>query len=101
FAKAGTPGEHAIGVELAQLLVEQLVLIGKRGGEAAGMRLRQIGKHLGEKPETDQEAVQRVFVQIIATAENAVEQFAILPQVAQQQPLEVDSRLTEVFIAAR
>ena len=61
------------------------------------MRLRQVGKHLGEKLETDQEAVQRVFVQIIATAENAVEQFAILPQVAQQQTLGEFALILEVI----
>src|SRR5262249_25630319 len=51
------------------------------------MRFRQIGQHLGKELESDQEAVQRVLVEIVAAPENGLKQFAILREVTQQQAL--------------
>src|SRR5262249_48828334 len=85
FAKTIASGQHAVGVELAHFVVEQLVLIGERSGETAGVRLRQIGQHFGEQLESDQEAVQRVFVEIVAAPENIFEQLSILLEIPKQQ----------------
>src|SRR5262245_43039570 len=87
FAEPVAPGQHAFGVELADLGIEQLVLIGEGRCEAPGVCLRQVGQHLGEKLQPNQKSLQRIFVEFITAAEDVLEHSAILGEVAQQQPL--------------
>src|SRR5262245_41963367 len=87
LAKTRAPGQHAFRVQLAHVLAEQLILVGERGGKAAGMRLRQVSQHLSEELEPNEEAVQRVFIKSVAAPENIFEQLAILREIAQQQAL--------------
>ncbi len=51
------------------------------------MPLREIGKHFCEKLQPDQKSLQRVFVELVAAAEDVFEHLAILREITQQQPL--------------
>src|SRR5262245_10331863 len=87
FAEAVAPGQQTIGIEFANLVVEQLILVGERSGKTTRMRLRKIGQHFGKELEADQKSLQRIFVELVAAAEDVLEHDVILREVAQQQAL--------------
>ena len=87
FVEAAPPGKKARGVQLPDLAVEDLVLVGEGRREAAGMRLGQVRHHLGEQLEPDEETMERVVVEFVATAEEVVEQLAVAFEVTEDQRL--------------
>ena len=56
-AVARTPGNGDGVAEVADVLVEELVLVAEGRHEAARMGIGQVGHHLGEHLETDEEAM--------------------------------------------
>jgi hypothetical protein len=91
------PTDDAARIQRADLLVEELVLIGEGGGEAAGIIRRQIRHQLGEQAQADEKAVQRVFVQFAAAVEDVVEQNLVLREVALHQRLGERALVLEVI----
>jgi hypothetical protein len=57
---------------LANLFVEQPILIAEGRNEAAGMAVRQVGEHLRHHFEPDEKAMQRIFIELVRAPEKVV-----------------------------
>jgi hypothetical protein len=82
-----SPIEHRRRVEIANLPVEQAILIAIGGDEASGMPVRQIGHQFGHHLEADEKAVQRVLVELVGAGEQFVEQRILPLHVADEKRL--------------
>ena len=60
------------------------------------MRLRQVRHHLGEELQPDQESMQRIVVQLVAAAEELVENRPVVLEIALQQRLREVGLVLEV-----
>ena len=81
------PIQNRRGIEVPDLLVEQAILVAIGSDKAARVAARQVGHHFRQHLKPDEEAMERILVELIGAGKQLVEQSVLARHVTDQKRL--------------
>ena len=81
------PIQNRRGIEVPDLLVEQAILVAIGGDEASRVAAREVGHHFRQHLKSDEEAMERILVELIGAGKQLVEQSVLARHVTDQKRL--------------